>query len=419
MRTFIVVLFIFLTKGLNAQKNTYIADLEKMKSILQNSASFKAQIKGDKLSSFNALYDELASDGTNTLNSYNYFYNLSRLVFPLRDNHIAFYQIPDYNLYKSKQSIDSFVSTKEFLDYPTRKINIDSLKVELAKKPADSLEGIYHYENFYSVGLFKNAEKEYVGVIVDSEVNLWKKGQIAIHLYEYAPNLYKAIYGHPLYKFFTFQPIEKFQNHQLVNSYFYASYSQSIYSKHWRQADHVSLPKSASKFVLRNISDDVQYLLIQTFQANSNTSQASKQFFDSIKDSLITSHLILDLRNNEGGAEKEMIKYLKLLKVYITKGHLYVLVNNGTLSQAEIFTLRLRELNNVTILGRPTKGMLAYGSNYGKTQRLPSEKFAIYATDMNNGSALLQHEDTGINPDILLSYDRNWIEQIVEIIKNK
>jgi hypothetical protein len=296
---------------------------------------------------------------------------------------------------------------------------MDSLKIELAKKPADSVEGIYHYDKFYTVGLFRNGEKEYIGIILDSDINLWQKGQIAIHLYEFAPNLYKAIYGHPLFKSFQLKTIEKYRNQQLVNSYFYASYSQAVYSKHLREVDHVNIPKNASKFAFRNINNDVQYLLVQTFQADNKNAQASKQFFDSIKNSLKTPYLILDLRNNEGGANNPMIRYLNLLKKYVKKGRLYVLVNNGTLSQAEIFTLKLKPLKNVTTIGQTTKGMVAYGSNYGKTLKLPSDKFAVYPTDMNNGSVLLPYEDIGIDPDIFLRTDQDWIEQTVEIIKKK
>lgn len=419
MRIVFVPVFFFLAVVLNAQTNTYLEDLTTLKSIVEKTASFKAQIKGDKLSNYNDLYNRLASDTTNNANSYKYFYNLAQLLFPLRDNHLGFYQLPNYNHFKTKESIDSFVTTKEFLDYPTCKINIDSLKAKLATKPAESVEGIYHYDKFYTVGVFKNGENKYIGVVLDSDISLWVKGQIAINLYESAPNLYKAVYGHPLFKYFILQPVEKYQNQSLVNSYFYGSYSQKVYSKQLSQVDYVNLSKGSSKFALRNINDDVQYLLIQTFQTNTTTAQTSQRFYDSIKTLLRAPQLILDLRNNEGGAEKEMKKYLKLLKEYVKNGHLHVLVNNGTLSQAEIFTLELKQLKNVSILGQQTKGMLSYGSNYGKRERLPSGRFEIYTTDMNNGSAFLQYEDYGINPDVFLTDGKDWIEQAVEIAQKK
>lgn len=419
MRIILVIAFYLFVIASNGQINTYLADLAALKFVLQKTPSYKSQIKGNKQALFNTLYERLASDTTSNPHSFKYFYNLSQLVFPLKDNHLGFYQIAAYDNIKNKERIDSFIGTKEFLDYPTFHINIDSLKNVLAKKPADSVEGIYSYGKFYSVGLFKRVDKEYVGVIIDSDVNLWRKGQIAIHLYEYAPNVFKAIYGHPLYKNFILQTNEKYRNQSLVNSYFYSSYSFDIYSKQHRTVDYVNLSKNSSKFELKSINGDIQYLLLRSFQRHSITTQQSKNFYDSIKKVLTAKNVILDLRNNEGGATKESRKYLRLLKKFTRNGNLYVLLNNGTLSQAEIFTLQLKKLKNVTTFGQTTKGMLAYGSNYGKRERLPSGRFEIYPTDMKGNAKLLQYEDYGINPDIILRDDRDWIEQTVEIIRKK
>lgn len=419
MRIVLVVVFYLFAIASNGQINTYLEDLAALKFVLQKTPSYKSQIKGDKQALFNSLYERLASDTTSNPHSFKYFYNLSQLIFPLKDNHLGFYQIAVYDNFKNKERIDSFIRTKEFLEYPTFHINIDSLKNVLAKRPADSVEGIYNYGRFYSVGLFKRVDKEYVGVIIDSDVNLWRNGQIAIHLYEYAPNLFKAIYGHPLSKNFILQTNEKYRNQSLVNSYFYSSYSLDIYSKQHRTVDYVNLSKNSSKFELKSINGDIQYLLLRSFQRHSITTQQSKNFYDSIKNVLTAKTLILDLRNNEGGATKESRKYLRLLKKFTRNGNLYVLLNNGTLSQAEIFTLQLKKLKNVTTVGQTTKGMLAYGSNYGKRERLPSGRFEIYPTDMKGNAKLLQYEDYGINPDIILRDNRDWIEQTVEIIRKK
>lgn len=419
MRIVLVVVFYLFVIASNGQINTYLEDLATLKFVLQKTPSYKSQIKGDKQALFNSLYERLASDTTSNPHSFKYFYNLSQLIFPLKDNHLGFYQIAAYDNFKNKDRIDSFIGTKEFLDYPTFHINIDSLKNVLAKRPADSVEGIYNYGKFYSVGLFKRVDKEYVGVIIDSDVNLWRKGQIAIHLYEYAPNLFKAIYGHPLSKNFILQTNEKYRNQSLVNSYLYSSYSLDIYSKQHRTVDYVNLSKNSSKFELKSINGNIQYLLLRSFQRNKITIQQSKNFYDSIKNVLTAKNLILDLRNNEGGATKENRKYLRLLKKFTRNGNLYVLLNNGTLSQAEIFILQLKKLKTVTTVGQTTKGMLAYGSNYGKRERLPSGRFEIYPTDMKGNAKLLQYEDYGINPDIILRDDKDWIEQTVEIIRKK
>ena len=202
-----------------------------------------------------------------------------------------------------------------------------------------------------------------------------------------------------------------------MNSYFYGSYSQGIYSKELQSNNYVNLPYDAAKFQLRNINDSVQYLRLRSFQADNTTSKQSATFYASIKDSLTAPYLIVDLRNNEGGAEKESEKYFNLLKKYTRTGYLYIVLNNETLSRAEILTLQLKKLPNTVTAGQPTKGMLTYGSNYGRREILPSKRFSIYITDMKGKDEHLLYEDHGINPDINLNENTDWIEQIVTYMR--
>jgi C-terminal processing protease CtpA/Prc len=181
----------------------------------------------------------------------------------------------------------------------------------------------------------------------------------------------------------------------------------------------VNLPNNAPKFELKRINAEVQYLAVRTFQANRQSMQKSKEFYESIKNQLTAPNLILDLRNNEGGAEKESQKYLKLLQRYTRSGKLYVLLNNGTLSQAEILTLQLKKLKNTTTVGQTTRGMLSYGSNYDKREKLPSGEFEVYVTDMKGKKEYLKYEDYGIEPDIALTDKIDWIDQVIEVIQRK
>ena len=74
---------------------------------------------------------------------------------------------------------------------------------------------------------------------------------------------------------------------------------------------------------------------------------------------------------------------------YNKNARVFVLINNGTLSQCEIFALQLKQFKNVIPLGQTTKGMLAYGSNYGKREKLPSQSFERYITDLKADDRLL------------------------------
>ncbi|WP_234734263.1 S41 family peptidase [Tellurirhabdus bombi] len=415
----LALIFVFFTGISQAQTSSYLADLKALKTVLQKTPSYKDQIKGDKLMAYDNLYEQLRADSLNPPTSYHYFYNLSQLLFPLRDNHLAIYQVPDYKIFKTKEGIEKFVASQEFAEYPVWHTNLDSLKAVLAQKPAESVEGIYYYDKFYTVGLFKHTDKEYIGVVLESAINLWQKGQIAIHLYEQGPNLFKAIYGHPLTKKFFLYSTEKYKNYTLVNALFYGSYNSTAYSKHLGQVDFVNLPPATPKFQSKWLNKDIFYIRVGSFQLNQSTRQKSKAFYDTIQNKLTTPNLILDIRNNEGGAESATRSYRKLLKKYARKGNIYVLINNGTLSQAEIFLLKLKKWKSSTVVGQTTKGMLTYGSNYGKREKLPSGNLEVYPTDMQGTKKLLQYEDYGIEPDITLTNTTDWIDQVVEIIQKK
>ena len=394
---------IFVTS--QAQTNrTYKSDLIELQNILKKTPSYSDQIKGQSLISYNSLFDKLLSDTVKNASDYKYFYNLAQLFFPIRDNHLNFYQIANF---------------PSATDFPTFKGNLDSLKSVLTTKPLDSLEGIYHYDKYYSIGLFKVDKTEYIGVVLGTETTNWKKGQVAIHLYEYLPNYFKAIYAHPKFKNYILYPIERYTHHSLINSYLYSSFSEKIYSKKQSENDFTNLSKNIEDFSFKNIETGIQYLHIKHFSADRVKMQKSKEFYDSIKNLLKESNLILDLRNNDGGANKVSKKFQKLIRQYNKNGQVYILVNNGTLSQGEIFTLQLKRLQNVKTLGQTTKGMLTYGSNYGKREKLPSQSFEVYITDMKGDKRLIPYENYGINPDIILLDTKDWIEQTIEIIRKK
>jgi C-terminal processing protease CtpA/Prc len=198
----------------------------------------------------------------------------------------------------------------------------------------------------------------------------------------------------------------------LINSWFYASVTDAPYRKDTTQADHINLGKQEAPFQFRQLTPALQYIRLGHFSAYTKDMKTSQAFYDGIKDSLTAPHLIIDLRNNTGGAEKVFRKYLSLLKRYTRKGQVSVLVNNGTMSAGEMFTLQLKRLSNTTVYGQTTRGTIAYGSNYDRRQVLPSGLYKVMVTDMKDQGHYLRYEDKGVNPDITLNNEADWIEQI-------
>lgn len=395
---------LFLISASAQSQNEYLKDLISLRKILEKTVSYKHQIRGQALKEYDQLFEQLKADSGAVLGSQPYFYRLTQLFFPIQDNHLAFYQV------------DKFTKAD---DFPTFRGNLDSLSAVLQNKALDSVEGIYHYGEFYQLALYQSKPKEYIGVVINSKVPNWKDGEIAAYLYETRPHYFRGIYAHSKFKAYTFCPIEKYLNHSLVNSKFYSSFYNGIYSKTNQTVDHVNLPEKVKDFEFKSLSSTIQYLQIKHFSANTKDLNASQAFLNSIKDSITAKHLILDLRNNDGGSYKASNLYLKVLKHYVKKGQLYVLINNGTLSQGELFTLQLKTLPHVKILGQTSKGMLTYGSNYGKREKLQSQAFETYLTDMYGAKKFLPYENYGISPDIALTNSRDWIEQVLQYIRQQ
>ncbi len=424
MKYFISLSFILFSTFLEAQiKSTYLDDISNLKEILEKAPSFKDQIKGHKLADFNNLFHNLKSDSVESILSNQYFLNLAQLFFPIRDNHLSFYQTLNENNYKDISTYNEYFKSDEFIISPTYNINLDSLQKELSNKPMDSIEGIYYLDTLLTVGLFKAKSNEYIGVVLASKIliygnAIWKPGQIAIYLFEYLPNYFKAVYADPTLKRLILYPNEKFKNSSLINSHFYGHFNNHVYSKITSNKDFVNLPKNTSAFIFKNINFQIQYLGIKHFSASNTDIQKSNSFYDSIKNLITAPNLILDLRNNDGGAEKVSKKYFKLIKKYSKNGKVYVLVNNSTISQGEIFTLQLKKLKNVQIFGQATRGNLMYGNNYGKRVTLPSKSFEVYITDMKGKKELAPYEVFGVEPDHLLSNYKDWVDQLINKIEN-
>lgn len=418
------LIFIFLLMSVFASgqtpSNSYIADIDALYKIIQKTPSYKDQIKGDAKKSYQELYNQLRKDANHDIGSYEYFHNLAHLLFPIRDNHLGFYQLPNTEHFKDSNAYFSYLNSPQFIRRQKFSGNLDSLEEVLTRKPLDSIEGIYYLDTFLTIGLYRYSEKNYRGIILSSTINIlgqlnWERGETAIYLYEYLPNHFKAIYADPITKGFNYFPNEKFRDRSLVNSRFYGFFQNWSYSKIKSGRDYLNLPKERPDYVFRELGPGIQYLQIKHFSSSTVALEKAKAFYDSIKNFPTASNLIVDLRNNEGGGEKASKQFYQFIKKYTATGRVYVLINNRTISHGEIFTLQLKQLSNVITLGQTTNGTLAYSSNYGRTEKLPSQQFQVYPTDMGGNKKLIPYEVFGVKPDRELSLEREWIEQVREL----
>lgn len=397
----------------NAQRPGYNADVDKLYTLLQKTPSYKAQIRGDKQTQYKQLYNHIKTDLPNAKTDFDRFYLLAQLLLPIKDNHLYFYQAIEKDITNAMLMDSAFIrsyrGSAAFKDYPRVNIRLDSLEDALKSKSKDSVEGIYYYTRALKVGLYRTAKKDsLVGVVLQSNIHNWDKGQIAFILREDRPNHFIAYHGHILNKTFN-----QLRNEKLMH----ASLTESGWKKDIGGADYINIAWGTAIFQLKSLTPNVQYLRLGSFASSDKSIAAAQEFYLRIKDSLTAPNLIVDLRNNGGGGFKTSQRFFDLLKKYSNKGTIYALINNRSVSNTEQFTLKLKELKNITLLGETTNGMITYGSNYGITETLPGGHFKLYITDMKESGNYLPYEGIGVAPDVFLKTDSDWVAQVLGMIK--
>jgi hypothetical protein len=383
----IVYAFLFLTvialqaqKGV-AQENQNQADLNELYSALQQTPSYKKLKKNDK--SYAALYDDLKSKIVHA-DDKSAFKLLSKLLIAINDNHLGLYSTPDSSRKSSLVKIS---------------INTDSLKNELQLKHVDSLEGIY-YSGESELGIYANSPNSYFLI---SLVNGALLGE-----------LFKTSYGGCDLIWYGNKavPFSLLKNVRLVNGVLIG-----LPLSKYRKKSFANLIRGKEHFELKAIDDEISYLRLSSFSSNNDNIKKSADFYADISGQLPKKYLIVDVRNNGGGGYKTSGKFIELLKKY--KGHIFLLHNSATVSNAEQFVLALKGRKNVTTLGEQTKGMITFGTNYGKKITLPSGRFVFSPTDMKGLDRELAYESKGIDPDVKLDiFKGDWIEQTMDYIKN-
>ncbi|RYY57015.1 MAG: hypothetical protein EOO09_04270 [Chitinophagaceae bacterium] len=422
MKTLAGLMSLFLSVTLYAQQTDCRQKLDSAAVILSRTPSFRAQVIGDARTAYDELLVRLRSRADAAADPFHCFVTISRLFDPIRDNHLSFFEKPvavlqpsDFNNTAKVESFRKAVVSKR---EPVWDGNTRDLQRRLAKLATDSVEGIYWYGEEIAIGVTRTGQKDsLVGVVLQSSIPVWKKGEVMLVLRQYGPDRFRAIAAQPYTRTWGMTKHERLIAGTLTETVLYNSdYSRrSLWSKKTGVTDHRNIPASARTFELRQLGDSTQYLRLGSFATDDNTLVRAHAFYDSVATKLTASRLVLDLRNNGGGGFRNSRNMLNQLEKFARTRRIHVIVNNRTYSNAEQFLVLLKYSPNVRIYGETTNGTLTYGSNTGRLIHLPGNAaWVVYPTDMKEAGSTLQYEDVGIRPHVLLSNDSDWIGQVID-----
>lgn len=360
-------------------------DLDFIISKMEKMPSYKKQIKGEKKVEFEKTYPELSSKMTNQIPVEDCYKLLLKQMVLVKDVHASL----------------GFKNSKILTrNHPKTNKDISQLEAELKIKPNYDLEGIYNFNQNQKIGIYyADNKKDLIATVLKSEDDNWDIGDIHFYATHTNEDKYNLYYYNAETKMPGFVRSLTFENGRIW------SY------KKVGNTNNFELPDTDETATFKQIDSNIQYLSFKNF-SNSNFKYL-KKFYKETKDKLTADHIIVDLRGNSGGNSKLSDPFLKDLK----NKNVYVITNCFAGSNGEQFTVKLLKNKKAIHLGQKTRGIIAYGFNYGTGYDTPSGFFRIRPTDMNFHNQYFEFEGKGITPEILLDFDKDWIAQTLDIIK--
>ncbi|WGK64987.1 S41 family peptidase [Croceiramulus getboli] len=353
---------------------------------------------------------ELQNAASSAQSQYECYLILNKLLLPLNDNHSRIYGIDPgatSELRSRPEGLAPFKKTALYSAYPKTALDLDSLKIALSDKPATNLEGIYTRGDSLRIGLVKTHKVvEYQAIVLSEGFELWSPGEV---IYSYIPygNDYLLGVGGGISSKRMIAYTERIDQ---------GTFAFMGFSKHSEQFNYGAKLPTDNLYFRQELGPEITYLSVGSFNSWYPTLSDAEAFYASLENSLTKEHLILDLRNNGGGGERNSNLLLKILKKYAKEHNLYVLTNHRTASNAEQFTHELRSWKRATIFGQRTNGTLAYEIK-DSSYELPCGQFVAILSSKKHAE-YLPFESQGLEPDHLLDPTSDWIEQVVEYIRN-
>jgi len=340
-------------------------------------------------------YNKALSAAKNHLYSGNYpeydcFQQMSKILVTLNDRH---------NMMYSEVGFDVNQSDTTYQEFPEFEGDLDSLKTKLELQPLEDVQGIYFRDDF-RIGIYKSEENLTV-INLSGGKEVWQKGEIIGRFLKYESGRYLAAIG-------------QFHDKQLVN--FPLEIKNGHISKIQFSKPNASPDRSRvedTETFRYSKSGDITYVRIGSFSGYNPVLKNAENFYKSLEEKPVTKDLILDLRDNGGGGDRNSDILYKYLRKNYRNTNLYVLINGTTVSNAEQFALRLQKFKNVTLLGSKTSGTIAY--ELGKTYDFPCYNFKGFFT-FKGDKKYLEYESVGVQPEISLDNSEDWIKQTKEYI---
>ena len=285
-----------------------------------NLPGFKDNVNAENIELYNEFKDDLLKLSKNYCANEQYCFKvLLTYVEFFRDNHSSIYRGHRILVDESnEEEVKKFINSKIYTECEI--INDFQIK---ENSSLNDIENVYQTsDGIYTVAVIKNKNefRDYVGIIVDSKTPLWKKGQVKFELKKIDPHTFNM---------FTYSQTHSMyykKNVKFNNGIFDIWFNKNLNSKISRSINVI--PK---ELTFKELDDETNYIYIPSFSGK--LYEEINKFYKK-NDSIIQSkpYLIIDVRNNGGGSDRNVSPLLKYIytkpfysdtiSLYSTKGNI-------------------------------------------------------------------------------------------------
>ena len=411
----------------------------------------------------------------------------------LKDNHSGI----DLNITRlpldlnSQSSIDDFKLTESYRSFEKVETDTTDLIAKLESKPIGDIEGIYTNGGSLYFGVIKTKPGKYKGIVL-RKTKLVDTGHVLMDIEKIDDNTYTVTLHYGLLAFNLQHIYMKIRPEGgKITELGFAKAVAAVAAGTAGAADAADKASAAGIAGASNAADKAgaeeaevaepyefrlldsvtNYLRISSFSIS--LKQELEQFYQSIDSSVQEKpYLIIDLRDNGGGAEEcytDLLKYhctkpltIDLADVWVSpdnirkyekEGHpeeliermknarpftfipltqnaitsweidgtgfperIALIFNKKTASSAEGMIMYAMQSDKVITLGENSGGYLGYGNV--KTEMVPCGKYIISSTTTMY-SEKSKFEFIGITPQIKLKPDQDWVKSAVMVLHKK
>jgi len=458
----VIALLVVATTKISAQECDCNKEFLYMKDFIEhNYAGFNDKLKTMTKPAYDKMTNDFIAYSKDSLLGKKCLLLISEYLQKFRDDHIQV----SVNFDGTK--LDSALMAKG------EKISITDKQMEQLGKVKEGYQGIYYFksDSTYKIAVLKNknALRDYVGVMVSSKLEHWKKGQVKFEAKQVNDSLLRGV----LY----------LRNHLPKVEWFWLG-KNTIGGDWLREGISEQEPSNNNYVPVASIklSDKTLYIKISSFSPNNGKNIDS--IIKANKDNLESmDNLVLDLRDNGGGSDytygplmpyvasgtvkgigvdalstainikgwKKILedndipditkasinqriklmegKYGKLVNIVDDDSDVYkptpfpkkvaILINRGCASTTEQFLLFARQSSKVILMGQSTQGTLDY-ANMREANFICMPYILEYATTRSRRLDIGQGIDNvGIKPKVYFTKDADWIKEATKILEKK